>query len=411
MFKPVSLFVGLRYTRTRKRNQFVSFVSIISMLGITLGVLAMIVVLSVINGSTNVMRNETLKSVPHAVLATPDGIGDWQGLSAQVTASPGVLAAAPFLEGEAWIRYQGLDRFVRLRGVVPAAELGVMDNPSPQMQELLGVLEASENGIVLGARLARDLGLYGSQTVSVTPLRSLLGRSLDDARSFTAVGMADFGFYGNDSVALVNLDEARELFINQGVQLRMRVDDVFNAAAVAGAAVQNLPAADTLTITPWTESQRTLFDALRMEKMLTGFMLLMIVIIGAVNIVSTLVMVVADKGADIAILRTMGANRSTIMGVFIVQGTLAGLFGVLLGTLAGVAIATNLTAISTAFENLINRLLAPESLFMISYLRADLNWTDVAVISVIALLISFLATLYPAYRAARVQPAAVLRYE
>jgi lipoprotein-releasing system permease protein len=187
---------------------------------------------------------------------------------------------------------------------------------------------------------------------------------------------------------------------------------VFKAAQIARQAFESIGAdTECLRITPWSESQSTLFDALRMEKMLTGFMLLMIVIIGAVNIVSTLVMVVADKGADIAILRTMGASKNTIMGIFIVQGTLAGLLGVMLGTLLGVVAAANLNGISAAFENLVNQVLQPERVYMISFLQSELIWGDVIVISLAALAISFLATLYPAYRAAKVQPAEVLRYE
>lgn len=390
---------------------FVSFVSVISMLGITLGVLAMIVVLSVINGSTTVMRNETLKSVPHALVSFTDPQRDWQQLARRFNDQSGVEAVAPFLQGEAWVRYQGRDRFVSLRGVEPQAELTVMDGASTHLQELMTELGSSDNGMILGSRLGRELGIFSNQSVSVTPLRSLLGRSLDDARGFSVIGAADFGFYGNDSVALVTLDQARELFAGQNVQLRLKVDDVFDAAGIVQRASARLDLAEQVTVTPWNESQRNLFDALRMEKMLTGFMLLMIVLIGAVNIVSTLVMVVADKGADIAILRTMGAGKRAIMGIFIVQGTLAGLLGVVLGTVLGVIIALNLSAISTAFENLVNSVLAPERLYMISYLRAELIWSDVAVISLAALLISFLATLYPAYRAARVQPAAVLRYE
>ncbi|MEZ5491882.1 MAG: FtsX-like permease family protein [Gammaproteobacteria bacterium] len=411
MFKPVPLFVGLRYTRTRKRNMLVSFVSVISMLGITLGVLAMIVVLSVINGSTAVMRTETLKSVPHVIVGFDESATDWQSLAAGITADPDVVAAAPFLAGEAWIRHQGRDRFVSLRGVDPRAELAVMDNPGSQLSDLMVALEGAGNGLVLGTRLARELGIFTSQTLSVTPLRSLLGRSLDEAKGFEVLGAADFGFYGNDSVALIRLDQARELFSNQPVQLRLRVTDVFDAALIAERAASDALEAENLRIVPWNESQSSLFDALRMEKMLTGFMLLMIVLIGAVNIVSTLVMVVADKSSDIAILRTMGAGKWSIMGIFIVQGSLAGLLGVGLGTLLGVLITLNLASISAAFENLINSVLAPERLYMISYLRTELIWSDVAVIACAALVISFLATLYPAYRAARVQPAEVLRYE
>jgi len=412
MFKPVSLFVGFRYTRTRKRNFFISFVSIISMLGITLGVLSMIVVLSVINGSTTFWRTETLKSVPHVIISASASDFDWRELTQQALLHPQVLAAAPYLEGEAWVRYQGRDQFIRLRGVDPGAELEVMDSPSSQLQDLLQQLDNSENGQILGGRLARDLGIFNNQSVGVTPLRSLLGRSLEDIRSFNILGVGDFGIYGNDSVALVQLDEALELFPEQQVQIRLRVNDVFNAATIAQEAVVEARATtDELRIIPWSESQRTLFDALRMEKILTGFMLLMVVIIGAVNIISTLVMVVADKGADIAILRTMGARKLTVMAVFVVQGTLAGLFGVVLGTLSGVLIATNLSTLTRLLESFMSLVSPNDQVMVISFLRAEVIWSDIFIISGVALLISFLATLYPAYRATRVQPAAVLRYE
>jgi len=382
------------------------------MLGITLGVLSMIVVLSVINGSTTFWRTETLKSVPHVIISASASDFDWRELTQQALLHPQVLAAAPYLEGEAWVRYQGRDQFIRLRGVDPGAELEVMDSPSSQLQDLLQQLDNSENGQILGGRLVRDLGIFNNQSVGVTPLRSLLGRSLEDIRSFNILGVGDFGIYGNDSVALVQLDEALELFPEQQVQIRLRVNDVFNAATIAQEAVVEARATtDELRIIPWSESQRTLFDALRMEKILTGFMLLMVVIIGAVNIISTLVMVVADKGADIAILRTMGARKLTVMAVFVVQGTLAGLFGVVLGTLSGVLIATNLSTLTRLLESFMSLVSPNDQVMVISFLRAEVIWSDIFIISGVALLISFLATLYPAYRATRVQPAAVLRYE
>lgn len=411
MFKPVSLFVGLRYTRARKRSALVSFVSVISMLGVALGVLAMIVVLSVINGSTTIMRNETLKSVPHVIVSAPGGLIDWEEMVSHAQRHPQVIAAAPFIEGEAWIRYQGEDRFVRLRGVNPALEAGVTQAEGSQLQDAMTRLAELENGLLLGARLAGELGLYGNGQVSITPLGSLLGRRLSDARSFTVLGTADFGFYGNDDMALIELSAACRLLGSAApIQLRLRVTDVFAADAIAAEVFAGY-SAQALDIVPWSESQRTLFDALRMEKMLTGFMLLMIVVIGAVNIVSTLVMVVADKGSDIAILRTMGASKATVMAIFIVQGAVAGVLGTIAGAGLGTLATLNLATISRAFENLVNRFVAPESVYMISYLQAELQWRDVWQICAAALLISLLATLYPAWRASRVQPAEVLRYE
>lgn len=411
MFKPVSLFVGLRYTRTRRRNFFVSFVSIISMLGVCLGVVTLIVVLSVINGSTTIQRDETLKSVPHAVARLSAAQAPLGDLLAQAEAHDEVLAAAPYLEGEAWVRYQGQNMFVRLRGVDPERELAVVENDTEHNKLLFSRLAESDGGIILGTQLAGRLRVYGNASLSVTPLRSLLRRTLDDAKGFDVIGTADFGFYGNENLALISLEQARELFAasaEQQLAIRLRVTDIFAAKRIAAEAFSD---AEGLTVTDWSETQSSLFNALQMEKVLTGFMLLMIVIVGAVNIVSTLVMVVADKGADIAILRTMGASRRLIMSVFIIQGSVAGLIGTSLGAVIGVFLAQNVIGISVAVENAINRRLNDSSIYLISHLKSQLIWSDVALVCLMALLISFLATLYPAWRATKIQPAEVLRYE
>ncbi|MEX2130739.1 MAG: lipoprotein-releasing ABC transporter permease subunit [Pseudohongiellaceae bacterium] len=411
MFTPLSLFIGLRYTRARKRSALVSFVSVVSMLGIALGVLSMIIVLSVINGSTTIMRNETLKSVPHVVVSSAAGLTDWPALVSTAMDHPRVIAAAPFVEGEAWIRYQGQDRFIRLRGVDPQLEAAVSEAGGSQLTSSLKSLGEMHNGLLIGARLAAELGIYRSESVSITSLGSLLGRRLAEARSFSVLGTADFGFYGNEDIAVISIDSAQRLLGTAAtVQLRLRVDDVFNAGNIAAAVFDGV-GSEILNIVPWTESQQTLFDALRMEKILTGFMLLMIVIIGAVNIVSTLVMVVADKGSDIAILRTMGAGKGMVMTIFMVQGFVAGLLGTVTGMVLGVLGALNLNSLSRAFESLINRVFVPDSIYMISYLQSELQLQDVVTIGLAALLISLLATLYPAWRASRVQPAEVLRYE
>ncbi len=423
MFKPLALFIGLRYTRTRKNNQIISFVSIVSTLGITVGVLALIVVLSVINGSTSTIRDETLKSVPHASIADSDGMAaQWSALLAAVQEHPKILGAAPYIEGEGWLRYDGGGEFLQIRGVDPVHESEVLQVESPGFETLLERLAQTENGIILGLSMANRLGLYQDDEVSLMSLTSLISRDLRGVMKFRIVGAADFGFYGNNNTVMIGLPAAQILFSQGGgaisaaqdVRLRLRVTDVFNAGVIAQDALDTLPpalASEQLNASSWSETQSSLFDALRLEKTLTGFMLLMIVVVGAVNIISTLVMVVADKSADIAILRTMGASRATIMTVFVTQGTTVGVFGTALGALLGVLLSLNLTRVMQGIESMLNAAFSPNDVYMISYLRAELRAEDVVQICISALVVSFLATLYPAYRATRIQPAEVLRYE
>ena len=343
MFKPFSLFVGMRYSLTRKRNFFLSFVSLISMLGVSLGVMILIVALSVINGSITTLREEALKSVPHVTIGGEPLLGDWQQLLDIARRSEKVLAAVPFLEGEAALRYQGRNSFIRLRGVDPAMEAEVVNNGGRLYSELLALLEQTDNGIILGTQLAGALGIYSNAEVSINALGSLLARSLSDAQGFQVLGFADFGVYGNNDVTLVNLNRAQVLFEkDSGVstQLRLKVEDVFQAESIA---TDLFGAMDGVEIQPWNAAQANLFNALNMEKILTSFMLLMIVVIGAVNIISTLVMVVSDKAADIAILRTMGASRGMILKIFVVQGLIAGILGTLVGAVFGVLLANNIT--------------------------------------------------------------------
>jgi len=411
MQKPFSVFVGLRYTLARKQNFFLSFVSLISMLGVSLGVMILIVALSVMNGSIDTLRADTLKSVPHVTVSGDKVTTNWNELANIALSSPDVISAAPYLEGEANILYQGNNRFVTLRGVEGVLEADVVDKPSSGYRDLLVVLSETENGIILGAQLAGSLGIYSNADLSVTALGSLLARNLADTQGLTVVGYADFGAYGNSDTGLVNLAQAQQLFAQNSasqLQLRLRVDDVFNAKMIAQELFADYP---DLSVQSWDETQASLFNALRMEKVLTSFMLLMIVMVGAVNIVSTLVMVVADKGADVAILRTMGASRSTIMKIFVVQGLVAGFLGTLIGAILGTLLAANITDISLILERIINSLASDSNRYFISHLQTQIEWGEVALICIAALTISFLATLYPAYRASKIQAAEVLRYE
>ncbi len=410
MFKPFSVFVGLRYSLTRKRSLFLSFVSLISMLGISLGVMILIVALSVMNGSIDTLRGEALKSVPHVTLSGP-AVADWETLVQRADNDPRILAAAPFLEGEATLQYQGQTQFLRLRGVVPALEAEVVNEPLGFQRDVLNDLAQQGDGIVLSTQLAGRLRIFRGDEVSAISLDNLLGRSLQEGRGFQVVGFADFGIYATDNIALINLEPATAFFTDApGVEpvLRLRVDDLFAAREIAEDVYGDM---EGIEIRPWYEIQASLFNALNMEKIITTFMLLMIVIIGAVNIVSTLVMVVSDKGADIAILRTMGASRKTVMSVFVVQGMIAGIIGTLLGAGLGLWLAQNVSGISLWLERMINSVMQDGNVYLISHLQTQTDGTEVLLICVAALLISFLATLYPAYRASRVQPAEVLRYE
>jgi len=411
MQKPFSVFVGLRYTLTRKQNFFLSFVSLVSMLGVSLGVMVLIVALSVMNGSIGTLRADALKSVPHVTVSGDRVTTSWNELANIALSSPKVISAAPYLEGEANILYQGNNRFVSLRGVEGVLEADVVDNPSSGYRDLLIVLSETESGIILGAQLAGSLGIYSNADLSVTALDSLLARNLADTQGFTVVGYADFGAYGNSDTGLINLARAEQLFAQNSasqLQLRLRVNDVFNAKAIAEDLFADYPA---LSVQSWDEAQASLFNALRMEKVLTTVMLLMIVMVGAVNIVSTLVMVVADKGSDVAILRTMGASRSTIMKIFVVQGLVAGFLGTFTGAILGTLFASNITDISLVLERIINSLPSGSNRYFISHLQTQIEWGEVALICIAALTISFLATLYPAYRASKIQAAEVLRYE
>jgi lipoprotein-releasing system permease protein len=432
MYRPLALFIGLRFVRARKNNQLMSFVTVISMLGIALGVLALIAVLSVINASTSTMRAETLKAVPHAGLVLPAGAVSWAEATELLQQQPGIAAAAPFISAEAWLRFEGRGEFVNVRGVHPVLEPTVLQQPDAHLAYLLAQLDEAPDGIILGTRLASRLGIYTGAPLSATPLATLLTGSTEGARSFRLLGVADFGFYDNERTALIRLPEAERLFTAAQtgsssqistqsatqsqfqsaapMQIRLRVTDLFNARQIADQAVSVLPQAD-YSVSSWNETRRSLFDALRMEKVLTGFMLLMIVIIGAVNIVATLVMAVADKSADIAILRTMGASRVTVMAVFVIQGFAAGVLGTVLGAAGGIALSLSIGDITRWFENWLNQLMAPGDVYMIAHLTAELEWSDVVLVCTSALVISLLATLYPAWRASRIQPADVLRYE
>ena len=411
MRQPLSLFIGLRFSLAKKHNFILSFVSLASMLGISFGVLVLIVATSVINGSINVMRAEALKSVPHAVLQGDFQLDTLEQTIRQVSDLEGIDAVAPFIEGEAIVESEGNYEFIKVRGVDTEREYNVLDNANQRYFEVLTELKNTDQGIILGTHLASALGVFSSKSVEAMPLNSLLKRSSMDAKSFEVVGFADFGIYGNSNLALINLSDAQKFFEqNSGshLQLRLAVDDIFKAKSIAERSKKAFPSVNVIS---WNEAQSSLFTALNLEKILTSIMLIMIIVIGAVNIISTLVMIVSDKNSDIAILRTIGATKFTVMKIILVQGMISGILGTFFGVILGTIFAVNAPSISQFIESVINQVMIGDGIYFISHLRTEVKYYEVLVISTVAILISFFATLYPAYRASRIYPAEVLRYE
>jgi lipoprotein-releasing system permease protein len=411
MLRSFPLFIGLRYSLAQKNSLLLSFVSLISVLGVTLGVLILIVALAVINGSIETLRKEALKSTPHVTIAGPGLQANWRELRDLALRSEGVIAAAPFLEAEASITHQGEAAFIAVRGIDTALESSVSEPGSATFVELLASLGESETGVILGAGLAGQLGVRSSTQVSLLSLGKLLRRRLDEGQGAEVIGFADFGLYSNHNTALMSLTAAERLFANDpgvDIRLRLRVSDINRAGDIAAQVFSDYP---ELEITPWVEVQASLFDALNMEKFLTAFMLLMIVVIGAVNIISTLVMFVSDKSADIAILRTMGASQASIMIIFMVQGLVVGILGTVIGVALGLGLAGSITDVSLALEQFVNSNIEGANLYLLSHLQTEVVSFEVMLVCLAALVTCFLATLYPAYRASCIQPAEVLRYE
>ena len=411
MLRSFPLFIGLRYSLAQKNSLLLSFVSLISVLGVTLGVLILIVALAVINGSIETLRKEALKSTPHVTIAGPGLQANWRELRDLALRSEEVIAAAPFIEAEASITHQGEAAFIAVRGIDTALESSVIEPGSATFVDLLASLGESETGVILGAGLAGQLGVRSSTQVSLLSLGKLLRRRLDEGQGAEVIGFADFGLYSNHNTALMSLTAAERLFANDpgvDIRLRLRVSDINRAGDIAAEVFSDYP---ELKITPWNEVQASLFDALNMEKFLTAFMLLMIVVIGAVNIISTLVMFVSDKSADIAILRTMGASQASIMIIFMVQGLVAGILGTVIGVALGLGLAGSITDVSLALEQFVNSNIEGANLYLLSHLQTEVVSSEVMLVCLAALVTCFLATLYPAYRASCIQPAEVLRYE
>ena len=413
---PYELAVGLRYTRARKgsgRNTFISFISLISMAGITLGVAALIVVLSVMNGFQQELRNRILSVASHIEIRGVPQLADWPRVAQAAMREPHVKAAAPYVMGQAMLTASDANRGAIIRGVDPALEDSVADIGSHMKAGSLANLRPGEFGIVLGGEIARGLGVgMGDSVVVITPQGTITpAGTLPRLRSFKVVGVFEVGMYEFDSgLALIHLEDAQRLYRLDGVSgVRLKLDDLFAAPSVARDLWQKLPV--QAEVRDWTQNHANFFRAVAIEKRVMFIILTLIVAVAAFNIVSAQVMVVTDKQADIAILRTLGAAPSSIMAIFIVQGALIGLIGTAMGVLCGVLLAVNIGTVVPFIERVLHVQFLDKSVYYISDLPSDLQRGDVITIAAIALALALVATLYPAWKAARVNPAEALRYE
>lgn len=415
MFRPLALFVGLRYTRAKRRNHFVSFISLVSILGIFLGVTALITVLSVMNGFEKEVRERILDMIAHVTVTDYLGpMRDWREVVQTAQTQPGVEAAAPYVEGQGMLVQGRTVQGVMIRGIEPRLEAAVANIEEKMQAGSLETLAPGEFGMVLGYDLARILGAdVGDKVTLVTPSANVTPAGISPRlKRFTVTGIFRVGMYEYDSaLALTHLEDAGLLFrmANQVTGVRLRVDDLFNAPMIAQTLLTG--PLDTYRVRDWSSYHANWFRAVKMEKRMIFLLLLLIITVAAFNIVSTLVMVVTDKQSDIAILRTLGASPRTVLAIFMVQGTVIGLFGTSLGVLGGVALALNLETVVAWLEGLLQLQFIPAEVYYISELPSDMHWDDVITIGLVSFLISTLATIYPAWRASRTQPAEALRYE
>lgn len=414
MFRPLSVFIGMRYTRAKRRNHFISFISLTSMVGLALGVLVMILVLSVMNGFDRELRTRILGMVPHATISSYQPIDDWRGLADRVQSHPEVEAVAPFTQLQGMLTHSGGVQPVLVNAVLPEAEKNVSIIEQHMVEGSLADLKDGEFGIVIGEISARRFRVaIGDKLTFILPEASVTPAGVfPRLKRFTVVGVFKVGAELDSSLALIHVGDAARLSRwqpNQVEGVRLKLKDLFQAPEVAWRIAGQL--GDDYMARDWTRSHGSLFQAIQMEKTMIALLLLLIVAVAAFNIISTLVMVVTDKKADIAILRTLGMTPQQIMLVFMVQGSVIGVVGTLIGGVLGVVAALNVTEWVAGLESLLGRKFLSSDVYFINYLPSQLRVEDVVLICSAALSMSFLATLYPAWRAARTQPAEALRYE
>ena len=415
MFNPLSVYIGLRYTRAKRRNHFISFISLTSMFGVALGVAALITVLSVMNGFEKELRERILGMTSHAFI-TGNGspLSDWKNLQSQIQHHPHLLGSAPFVEGQAMLSKGSRVKGTLIRGVDPTLEPRVSTIHENLIQGHFNNLKPGDFGIILGHDLARAMGVRtGDKITLITPHVSPTPAGvIPRLKRLNVVGIFEIGMYEYDSaLAIMNIEDAAKLFRipDQVTGLRLKLDDVFQAPRITHNIMKTL--GTEYRAVDWTYQHANFFRALKTEKTVMFVILLLIVAVAAFNIVSTLIMMVTDKQSDIAILRTLGMTPGDIMTIFMVQGVLIGIFGTIIGIICGVSLALNIENIIASLETFLGYQFLPADVYYISNLPSDLHLNDVTTIGLTAFALSLISTIYPSWKAAQTQPAEALRYD
>jgi lipoprotein-releasing system permease protein len=412
MMKNIPLYIGLRYTRAKRRNQFISFISAFSLIGMALGVMSLIVVLSVMNGLDREMKMRLLSVIPHGYITHEPALTNWTEIAQQVKQHPKVVGAAPYIASEALLTYADGVQGIQVEGILPEEESKISVIDSHMLIGSLEELKAGEFGVVMGSLLARQLGLalgdkvvLTSPDINITPAGVYLRK-----KSFTLVGVFEVGAQVDTELAMIHLSDAQKFFRVQGAQgLHVKTTDLYEAAGVMSDLEKQF--GSEYKVKDWSQTQGSLFQSVKMEKIVTGTLLNILIFIAVFNIVSSLVLMVADKRSDIAVLRTLGLTAKQVMGIFIVQGSAIGLVGTLIGVVAGCVLTLLLNPFMSLLEKLFGFHFFDPETFYISGLPSYLMWQDLVTITLTAFILSFLATLYPAYRAGKIEPAEALRYE
>ncbi len=413
MFNSFETMIGLRYVRAQRRNHFISFISMSSMIGVALGVMALITVISVMNGFEKELKDRILGMASHAVIEELNGLKDWQLVINNIKDHPEIVGAAPYFHAEGMLTKDKIVNGVIIRGILPHEETNVAIVAEKMIEGDLNDLKSTEFNIILGAELVRKLNLkIGDKVTLVAPQANFTPAGiLPRLKRFTLIGIFEVGMHEFDGgLALIHMDDALRLFRKSNpTGIRLKTNNILKAPTISREIASQL--SSKYWVIDWTQRHSNFFRALKTEKTVMFVILTLIVAVAAFNIISTLVMAVSDKQSDIAVLRTLGASPKSILKIFIIQGTIIGAIGILLGVIGGVWLASNIETLVPALENMLGYKFLSPDVYYISDLPSDMHWSDVILISVVSFVLCLLATIYPAFRAANTLPAEALRYE